>query len=79
MSLQHELRRTRSRVPELHTPVLGTRQYPVGLGGESNRQNKIAVALEGFDTLATLRTRLVSLTRGAELPHFDSPIETARN
>lgn len=79
MSLQHELRCACPGIPELHAAILGSRQHPVRVRGERNRENKVTVALKRLDALATLRARLVSLTRGAELPHLDSPVETARD
>lgn len=79
VSLQHELRCARPGIPELHAAILGSGQHPVRVRGERNRENKVTVALKRLDALAALRARLVSLTRGAELPHLDSPVKTARD
>lgn len=63
----------------MHAAVLGSGQHPVRVGSERNRENKVTVALKRLDALATLGARLVSLARGAELPHLDGPVKTARD
>lgn len=41
MALKHELCDTGDRVPELYTPVLGTREHPGAIRSESNTENKV--------------------------------------
>ena len=41
MSLQHELRNTSVRVPELDTAVLGTTEHPIAVGGEGDTKNEV--------------------------------------
>lgn len=77
MALKHHLRVTGARVPELHAAVLGSRQHPVGIGRQGNRQNKVAVALKRLDALATLIVGVGAATGRAELPHLDGAIERA--
>lgn len=77
MTLQHDLRRTRARVPEVHAAVLGARQNPLRIGRQRDGEDKVAVALEGLDAFASLR-RLRTIPSGpAELPHLDSAVQTA--
>ena len=52
MSLQHELRDTSVRVPELDTTVFGTTQYPVTMWGKRNTEHKVIVTLKSADALA---------------------------
>lgn len=41
VALQHELRNTRVRIPELDAAVLGTTEHPVTMGSEGNTKNKV--------------------------------------
>lgn len=75
MALEHQLRVAGARVPELHAAVLGSRQNPVGIGRQSNRQNKVAVTLKRLDALAALGGGIGAAAGGAELPHLDGPVE----
>ncbi len=79
MALQHHLRVAGAGVPELHAAILGSRQHPVGIRGQSNRQNKVAVALKRLDTLAALVIGIGAAAGGAELPHLDGAVERARD
>lgn len=78
MSLQHELRDTSVRVPELDTAVLGTTQYPVTVGGKGNAEHKVLVAFESADALAGwLVAAWDEAVVGGQLPHLDRLVETA--
>ena len=46
VSLQHELRRAGTRVPELNAAILGARQNPLRIGGERNAEDEVLVARE---------------------------------
>ena len=77
VTLQHQLSSACPRVPELNTSILRTRKNPVGIWRQGNGQNEVAVALEGLDTLTTLRSGgAATVTRGAEFPHLDGPVKT---
>jgi hypothetical protein len=41
VALQHELRDTSVRVPELHATIFGTAENPVAVGGESDGENEV--------------------------------------
>ena len=41
VTLEHQLRVASSRVPELHSSILGAAQDPSAVRGESNTQNKV--------------------------------------
>lgn len=41
VTLQHELRVARPRVPELHAAILGSGEHPVSVGGESDGENEV--------------------------------------
>lgn len=41
MSLQHELRNTRMRIPELDTTVLGSTEHPIAVRSKSDTENKV--------------------------------------
>jgi hypothetical protein len=41
VSLEHELRVTRARVPELHAAILRTRENPIAVGRQSNAENEV--------------------------------------
>jgi hypothetical protein len=78
VSLQHELRDTSVRVPELDTTVFGTTQYPVTMWGKRNTEHKVFVTLKSADALAA---RLVpawdKAVVGRQLPHLDCLVQTA--
>lgn len=77
MTLEHELGGTGARVPELDTAILGSGQYPVGIGSECNREHEVAVAFECLDALAALGAGVGAVARGAELPHLDRSVQAA--
>ena len=79
MTLQHKLRLTRRRIPELHATVLATRHNPLTVRGERNTENKVLVALESLDALAALGlvTGAVVESRVIKLPHLDCLIQGA--
>jgi hypothetical protein len=78
MSLQHELRDTSVRVPELDTTVLGTTQHPVAMWRKGNAEHKVFVAFEGADALASgLVAAWHEAVVGRQLPHLDGLVETA--
>lgn len=81
MALQHELSLASSRVPELDTPVLASGHDPLAIGSEGDTEDKVLVALEGLDTLATLglATSAVVEAGVVELPHLDGLVERTRN
>lgn len=78
MSLQHELRHTGVRVPELDTTVLGTTQYPVAMGRKCDTKHKVLMALECANALSG---RVVcsgdEAVAGGQLPHLDRLVQTA--
>lgn len=77
MSLQHELRDTSVRIPELDTTVLGTTQYPVAVRSEGNAENKVLVTFKCADALAAWVVSAgneAALSR--QLPHLDGLVET---
>lgn len=41
MTLQHELRNTSVRIPELDTAILGTTEHPVTMRGKSNTEHEV--------------------------------------
>jgi hypothetical protein len=43
MPLQHELRVTGARVPELHAAVLGAREHPLRVGGQRDAKNEVLI------------------------------------
>jgi hypothetical protein len=79
VALKHKLSLARSRVPELDTTVLATRHDPLAIGGESDTENKVLVALEGLDALAALGLDAGTVVEASvvELPHLDGLVERA--
>ena len=77
MALEHQLRGSRTRVPELDTAILRTRQNPVGIRSKCNREHEVPVSLKRLDTFATLWRSVLTRSRRAELPHLDCTVETA--
>ena len=82
MSLQHQLRRPRLRIPELHPAVLAPAHHPVPHGRERDTQHEVLVPLERHQTLA--RARLVALLHAVhprrhvvEPPHADRLVQAA--
>lgn len=75
MALEHELGRASAGIPELHAAVLGTGENPVGVGGERNGEDKVAVTLKRLDTLASLGLRVGTVARSVELPHLDGSVQ----
>lgn len=83
MSLKHELRIARRRVPELNAAILTTGQHPPSIRSECNTKHKVLVTFESADTLATLWHLVGTVAHasvvGLELPHTNSPIQRARH
>lgn len=76
MTLEHELRRARAGIPELDAAILGSRQDPVGVGGESDGQDEVAMTLERLDALSSLIGDHAASAAGvAELPHLDGAVQ----
>jgi hypothetical protein len=79
VALKHKLSLASSRVPELDTTVLATRHDPLTIRSESNAEDKVLVALEGLDALATLGLDAGAVVEASvvELPHLDGLIQGA--
>lgn len=81
MPLQHQLRMSRLRIPELHTPILAATHDPLSVWCQSHAEHEVFVALEHPNTLAALRrnvpTVLHPVVTWRKLPHPDSLIKTA--
>lgn len=79
MALKHELSRAGAGIPELHAAVLGTGEHPVGIGGECNGEDKVAMTLKRLDALATLGLSVGTAARAGKLPHLDGSVQRTRD
>lgn len=83
MPLQHQLRRPRLRIPELHPPILRPGQDPIPHRRERHAQHEILVPLKRHQTLP--RPRLVALHAAharrdvVQSPHPDRLVQGARH
>jgi hypothetical protein len=76
VTLQHQLRMPRLRIPELHTPILTSRHNPRPIRRQRHAQHEILMPLKSPDTLSTTRAAAVMII---ELPHADSLVQTTGN
>ena len=78
MALQHELRNTRVRVPELHATILGAAENPIAVRCKCDAKHEVLVALESADAFAAWSSvRRHEAVVGCQLPHLDRLVETA--
>lgn len=75
MTLKHKLGQASPGIPELDAAILRTRHDPLVVWRESDRQDKVLVALERLNATSALGT-VGKAARGAELPHLDGLVQT---
>ena len=81
VALKHELSLAGGRVPELHATVLASGHDPLAIRCEGNAEDKVSVALESLDTLATLGVVASAAVHAGivELPHLDGLVQRTRH
>ena len=80
MPLQHQLRMSRFRIPELHSPIFRSGHHPSAIRRQRHTKYEVLVALEGPDTFSILRVHGAHSTRHVvELPHPDRLVQGPRN
>lgn len=75
MALKHELCSASTGIPELHAAILRAGEHPVSIGCQGDRENKIPVAFERFNALATLGLYTGTATWASQFPHLDGSVQ----